>query len=133
MRSAHGRASRIVTGFSWICLPSSRGRSGKKGDIACCFVTSYDAASAGNVANQVQREFNGLGQMTKEYQAYNGTVNTGTTPKVQYTFSEMAGAANHSRLMSAGTQKSPVTVDAGTNDPHDRSSVCVSKLRVVAR
>src|SRR4029077_724733 len=43
-------------------------------------VTSYDAASAGNVVNQVQREFNGLGQMTKEYQAVSGAVNTGTTP-----------------------------------------------------
>ena len=32
-------------------------------------LTSYDAASGGNVVNQVQREFNGLGQMTKQYQA----------------------------------------------------------------
>src|SRR5688572_28642501 len=27
-------------------------------------VTSYDATSGGNVVNEVQREFNGLGQMT---------------------------------------------------------------------
>ena len=33
-------------------------------------VTSYDAASGGNVVNQVQREFNGLGQLTKEWQAH---------------------------------------------------------------
>src|SRR5947208_11243235 len=38
-------------------------------------LTSYDAASGGNVVNQVQREFNGLGQMTKQYQATNGSVN----------------------------------------------------------
>src|SRR5262249_31433953 len=62
--------------------------------------TSYDAASAGNVVNQVQRDFNGLGQLTKEYQAHSGTVNTGTTPKVQYAYSEMSGGANHSRLTS---------------------------------
>src|SRR5215471_16269231 len=30
--------------------------------------TSYDAASGGNVVNQVQRKFNGLGQMTQEWQ-----------------------------------------------------------------
>jgi YD repeat-containing protein len=63
-------------------------------------ITSYDAATAGNIVNQVQRTFNGLGQMTAEYQSHSGMVNTGTTPKVQYTYSEMAGSANHSRLTS---------------------------------
>jgi RHS repeat-associated protein len=62
--------------------------------------TSYDAASAGNVVNQVQRAFNGLGQIVTEYQATTGAVNTSTTPKVQYTYSEMAGGANHSRVTS---------------------------------
>ncbi len=62
--------------------------------------TSYDAASGGNVVNQVQRAFNGLGQLITEYQATSGAVNTSTTPKVQYTYSEMAGGANHSRLTS---------------------------------
>jgi len=42
--------------------------------------TNYDADSGGNVVNQVQREFNGLGQLTKEYQSHSGAVNTGTTP-----------------------------------------------------
>jgi hypothetical protein len=62
--------------------------------------TSYDASSGGNIVNQVQRDFNGLGQLTKEYQAHSGAVNTGTTPKVQYTYSEMASDANHSRRTS---------------------------------
>ena len=62
--------------------------------------TSYDAASGGNVVNEVQREFNGLGQILKEYQAHGGAVNTGSTPKVQYTYSDMAGGANHSRVTS---------------------------------
>src|SRR5258708_5040575 len=61
-------------------------------------LTSYDAASGGNVVNQVQRAFNGLGQLITEYQSYSGAVNTSTTPKVQYTYSEMSGGANHSRL-----------------------------------
>ena len=35
-------------------------------------VTSYDAASGGNVVNQVQRAFNGLGQLVTEYQEHGG-------------------------------------------------------------
>ena len=40
--------------------------------------TSYDAASGGSVVNQVQREYNGLGQLTKEYQEHDGSVDTST-------------------------------------------------------
>ena len=61
--------------------------------------TSYDAASGGSVVNQVQDVFNGLGQLTAEYQSHSGAV-TSTTPKVQYAYTEMAGGANHSRLKS---------------------------------
>ena len=50
--------------------------------------------------NQVQRAFNGLGQLTTEWQAHSGAVNTSTTPKVQYAYTEMAGGANHSRITS---------------------------------
>ena len=63
-------------------------------------VTSYDAASSGSVVNQVQRAYNGLGQLITEYQAHSGSVNTSTTPKVQYAYSEMASGVNHSRLTS---------------------------------
>jgi RHS repeat-associated protein len=62
--------------------------------------TSYDAASAGSIVNQVQRDFNGLGQLTAEHQSHAGAVIVGTTPKVQYGYSEMTGGANHSRLIS---------------------------------
>ncbi len=61
-------------------------------------ITSYDAASSGNLVNQIQREYNGLGQLITEYQEHGGTVNTSTSPKVQYTYSEMSGGANHSRM-----------------------------------
>ncbi|AGA25127.1 RHS repeat-associated core domain-containing protein [Singulisphaera acidiphila] len=63
-------------------------------------LTSYDAASGGNVVNQIQRVYNGLGQLITEYQAHGGAVNPLTTPKVQYAYSEMSGSANHSRLVS---------------------------------
>jgi YD repeat-containing protein len=62
--------------------------------------TSYDAATAGNIVNQVQRTFNGLGQLTGEYQSHSGAVVTGTTPEVQYAYAEMAGGQNNSRLVS---------------------------------
>jgi len=54
--------------------------------------TSYDAASSGNVVNQVQQVFNGLGQLITEYQAHSGAVNTSTTPKVQYAYSRCRAA-----------------------------------------
>jgi RHS repeat-associated protein len=63
-------------------------------------VTSYDAASGGNVVNQVLRQYNGLGQLTAEYQSHGGAVDTASTPAVRYAYSMMAGGANHSRLLS---------------------------------
>jgi RHS repeat-associated protein len=64
--------------------------------------TSYDAANAGNIVNQVQRVFNGLYQLTAEYQAHAGVVNISTTPVVQYAYSfvSSSGGPNHSRLIS---------------------------------
>ena len=61
--------------------------------------TSFDATTGGNIVNQVKREFNGLGQLTTEWQSHSGAV-TGSTPKVQYGYSEMASGANHSRPTS---------------------------------
>jgi RHS repeat-associated protein len=63
-------------------------------------VTSYDAATGGSIVNQVERQFNGLGQMTADYQQAGGAVNTSTSPVVQYSYSEMAGGMNASRLTS---------------------------------
>lgn len=63
-------------------------------------ITSFDAASGGSVVNEVLRAFNGLGQLTAEYQSHGGAVNTSTSPKVQYAWTEMPSGANHSRLAS---------------------------------
>jgi hypothetical protein len=62
--------------------------------------TSFDAPVGGNIVNQVQRAFNGLGQMTREWQSHSGAVNTSSTPSVQYSWNEMAGGVNNSRLLS---------------------------------
>ena len=50
--------------------------------------------------NQVLRQFNGLGQLTAEYQEHGGPVSLATTPRVSYTYTEMSGNNNHSRLKS---------------------------------
>src|SRR5205823_8842949 len=60
-------------------------------------LTSYNATSGGSVVNQVQRAYNGLGQLTTEYFGYSGAV-TSTSPHVSYTWWEMSGGANNSRL-----------------------------------
>src|SRR5579884_3169033 len=63
-------------------------------------ITSYNAASGGSIVNQVQRVFNGLSQLTGEYQSHSGAVVQGTTPEVQYAYTEMSGEQNNSRLVS---------------------------------
>jgi len=63
-------------------------------------ITSYNATSGGSIVNQVERVYNGLGQLTAEYQSHSGAVNTSTTPSVQYSYSEMSGGEDNSRLTS---------------------------------
>jgi hypothetical protein len=48
----------------------------------------------------VQDVYNGLGQLTGEYQSHSGAVVQGTTPEVQYAYTEMSGGQNNSRLVS---------------------------------
>jgi YD repeat-containing protein len=62
--------------------------------------TSYADTAGNTVVNQVQRAFNGLGQLTNEYQSHSGAVVIGTTPQVQYNYTLMAGGVNNSRLVS---------------------------------
>jgi YD repeat-containing protein len=58
-------------------------------------ISSYDSPTGGAIVNQVERGYNGLGQMTSEWQAVSGAV-TVNTPRVQYGYTEMDGG-NHSR------------------------------------
>ena len=62
-------------------------------------LSSYASLTATTPVNQVQRVYNGLGQLITEYQEHGGAVNTSTSAKVQYTYTEMSGG-NHSRLTS---------------------------------
>src|SRR5439155_22703135 len=81
-----GAIQRIEVGYDTAGLPN--------------LFTSYDAASAGNIVNQVQDVYNGLWQLITEYQSHSGAVVPATTPKVQYAYSELPGTSNHSRLIS---------------------------------
>jgi YD repeat-containing protein len=83
--------------------------------------TNYDAAVGGNIVNQVQRAYNGLGQLTGEYQSHSGAVVIGTTPAVQYAYTEMAGGVN---IPVDGYSSLPWLlylpwVQGGGGDPHD--------------
>ncbi len=57
-------------------------------------LTSYDNAtvSSGSVVNDVEFAYNDFSQLTQDYQAHGGAVNTSTSPKVQYGYAN--GSAN---------------------------------------
>lgn len=58
-------------------------------------VTSYDAASGGNVTSDVQYAYDAFDQMTIEYQQHGSAVNPSTSPKVQYSYAN--GSSNTTR------------------------------------
>jgi hypothetical protein len=57
-------------------------------------ITSWNSETvgSGSVVNEVQFSYNDFGQMTHDYQAHGGAVNTSTSPKVQYGYAN--GSAN---------------------------------------
>ncbi|MBC8874772.1 MAG: RHS repeat-associated core domain-containing protein [Planctomycetes bacterium] len=57
-------------------------------------ITSWngETVGSGSVVNEVQFAYNDFGQITADYQAHGGTVNTSTTPKVQYAYAD--GSSN---------------------------------------
>ena len=63
-------------------------------------VTTYNAAIGGSIVNQVLDIYSGLDQLVQQYQSHSGAVVTGTTPSVQYAYTEMSGGQNNSRLVS---------------------------------
>ena len=88
-------------------------------------VTRYDAVAGGNIENQVLREYNGLGQLTQEYQQHDAAVNTSTSPAVAYHYSEMSGGSNHSRMTGMAYTNGRVLsygYDAGIDDAVSRVS-----------
>ncbi len=62
-------------------------------------LTSYSATTSGSIVAQTQRAYNGLGQLTREWQSRGAAVNTSTSPSVQYAYSTL-NTDNRSRLTS---------------------------------
>lgn len=87
--------------------------------------TSYADTAGTTVVNQVEDVFNGLGQLTGEYQSHSGPVVIGTTPEVQYTYNDLANGENNSRLTSMIYPNGRVldyNYDAGVDDSISRLS-----------
>jgi RHS repeat-associated protein len=61
-------------------------------------VTSYSDAAGTAPVNEVQNVYNSFGQFQEQYQEHSGSVNTGTTPKVAYSYAD--GSANTTRPTS---------------------------------
>lgn len=63
-------------------------------------LTSYDNSSvgSGSIVNDVEFAYNDFSQLTHDYQAHGGAVNTSTSPKVQYGYA--SGSANTVRPTS---------------------------------
>ncbi|HLL90410.1 MAG TPA: RHS repeat domain-containing protein, partial [Tepidisphaeraceae bacterium] len=83
--------------------------------------STYAATAGGTPTTQVLRQYNGLGQLAREYTNHSGPVNTGTTKYVGYTYAEMAGGANHSRPLTVRYPDAKVLAygygpSAGLND-----------------
>jgi len=62
--------------------------------------SSYADPAGTVIVNQVERTYNGLGQISADFQSHSGPVIAGSTPAIQYSYAEMANGANNSRLLS---------------------------------
>jgi RHS repeat-associated protein len=74
--------------------------------------TSYSDADATTVVNQVENLYNGLGQLTEQYQEHSGAVDTSSTPNVQYGYSDL----------SAGSRKTSLTYPDGRQIDYNYAS-----------
>lgn len=94
-------------------------------------LTSYNDATAGSgtVVNEVQYSYNAFMQLGAEYQSHGGTVDTGTTPKVQYAYAN--GSSNTIRRTQVtypnGTD---LDLDYGSANGNDDMMSRPSKLLV---
>lgn len=92
-------------------------------------LTSWDSASvsAGSVVNQCQFAYNDFSQLITDYQEHSGAVNTSTTPKVQYGYTD--GSANTIRPTTVTYPNGRVlTYGYGTTNGIDDAVSRVSSL-----
>ncbi len=60
--------------------------------------TTFNASSGGSAITDVLDTYNGFGQLTAEYQEQAGLASPSTSLAVRYTYTEMVGGQNNSRL-----------------------------------
>lgn len=92
-------------------------------------LTSYDNAtvSSGSIVNETQFAYNEFAQLIADYQSHGGSVNTSTSPKVQYGYAN--GSANTVRLTSLTYPNGRVVTSSyGTTDGMDDASNRVASL-----
>ncbi|MEO8495591.1 MAG: RHS repeat-associated core domain-containing protein, partial [Planctomycetota bacterium] len=92
-------------------------------------ITSLDNAivGSGSVLNQSMMRYDDFGQLSTEFIAHSGMVNTSTSPKIQYSYAD--GSSNQTRLTSVtypGGRE--IDVDYGTSGGIDDSLSRVQQL-----
>ncbi len=75
--------------------------------------TSCSDAAATTVVNEVEDVYNGLGQLTQQYQEHSGAVNTSTSLSTQYAYSTIPAGSRHRRRVFCMTRVSYITIDCG--------------------
>ena len=90
-------------------------------------VSSHDHATvgSGNVVNEVELQYNDFRQLTTQYIAGDGTVNTSTSPKIEYGYASGASGSNQIRATSVTYPGSRVIdfgygASGGVNDKLNR-------------
>jgi YD repeat-containing protein len=89
--------------------------------------TSYSNSGLSTVENQVEDVYNAYGQLIAQYQATSGAVSTGSTPSMQYGYSQPTGT-NYSRLTSM-TYPNGRIEDYGYNSGIDTT---ISRISTIA-
>ena len=74
-------------------------------------MTAYADTGGLTLVNQVQDGYNGLGQLTGQYEAVSGAVNTSTTPETQYAYSDPDSGS----IMTAMTYPNGRVLDYATS------------------
>ncbi len=94
--------------------------------------TSY-APNGTTILNQVQRTYNGFGQLTAEAQCHSGSVAScgATVPTVSYAYSTPAMNMNYSRLMSMTYPNGQRQLDYSYGNGNDTLDNTISRLTAI--
>lgn len=97
---------------------------------AYLFTSRAGTSDTATIVNQVQRGFNGLGQLTSEAQGHT-SAGAGSAPTVNYAYSEMAGGVNHSRMISL-TYPTDLSPDSTLTFNYSGDDASISRLTSIS-